>query len=133
MPRRWAKNALQNALRIVRESYGGQTLQGVTLTCFCSGITESDFSDSISLSVALKRPERSLGGMTDSRVSSFKMPHRGADNGDFSSAAPSTLEVFSRETPLGLTRRQRKSMVCSDRERPHDYAELRCLQGCWIS
>ena len=51
----------------------------------------------------------------------------------FHQAAPSTLEVFSRETPLGLTRRQRKSMVCSDRERPHDYAELHCLQGCWIS
>jgi hypothetical protein len=47
--------------------------------------------------------------------------------------APSTMEVFSRETPLGLTRRQRKSMVCSDQERPHDYAELRCLKGCWIS
>ena len=40
------------------------------------------------------------------------------NNGDLSSGrAPSTLEVFSRETPLGLTRRQRKSMVCSDRER----------------
>ena len=51
----------------------------------------------------------------------------------FHQAAPSTLEVFSRETPLGLTRRQRKSMVCSDRERPHDYAELHRLQGCSIS
>lgn len=31
-----AQRKLPNALRIVRESYGGQTLQGVTLTCFCS-------------------------------------------------------------------------------------------------
>src|SRR5580700_1036215 len=31
-----AQHKLPNALRIVRESYGGQTLQGVTLTCFCS-------------------------------------------------------------------------------------------------
>ena len=31
-----AVHKLPNALRIVRESYGGQTLQGVTLTCFCS-------------------------------------------------------------------------------------------------
>jgi hypothetical protein len=46
-------------------------------------------------------------------------------------AAPSTLEVFSRETPLDLTRPQRTSMGCSDRERPHDYAELRRLQACW--
>jgi hypothetical protein len=29
-----AQRKLPNALRIVRESYGGQTLQGVTLTCF---------------------------------------------------------------------------------------------------
>jgi hypothetical protein len=34
----------------------------------------------------------------------------------FHQAAPSTLEVFSRETPLGLTRRQRKSMGCWDRK-----------------
>jgi hypothetical protein len=33
---RCAVPKLPNALRIVRESYGGQTLQGVTLTCFCS-------------------------------------------------------------------------------------------------
>ena len=31
-----AQHKLPNALRIVRESYGGQTLLGVTLTCFCS-------------------------------------------------------------------------------------------------
>ena len=31
-----AQRKLPNAVRIVRESYGGQTLQGVTLTCFCS-------------------------------------------------------------------------------------------------
>ena len=33
---RCAVHKLPNALRIVRESYGGQTLQGVALTCFCS-------------------------------------------------------------------------------------------------
>ena len=31
-----AQRKLPNALRIVRKSYEGQTLQGVTLTCFCS-------------------------------------------------------------------------------------------------
>jgi len=100
--------------------------------------------------VALKRPERSLGGMiiTLALVLAcglvadrlLRMISRGLKDlltvtttEIFHQAAPSTMEVFSRETPLGLTRRQRKSMVCSDRERPHDYAELRCLQGCWIS
>lgn len=34
-------------------------------------ITERAISDAISVSVALKRPERSLGGITDSRASSF--------------------------------------------------------------
>src|SRR6266568_4240230 len=34
-------------------------------------IKERDVSDAISLSVALKRPERSFGGITDSRASSF--------------------------------------------------------------
>ena len=34
-------------------------------------ITGTDFSSAISLSVALKRPVRSLGAITDSRVSSF--------------------------------------------------------------
>jgi hypothetical protein len=31
-----AQRKLPNALRIVRKSYEGQTLQGVTLTCFSS-------------------------------------------------------------------------------------------------
>ena len=46
----------------------------------------------------------------------------------FHQEAPSTLEVFSWGTPLDLTRPQRKPMGYLDRERPHDYAELRCLK-----
>ena len=51
----------------------------------------------------------------------------------FHQATQSTLEVFSRKTPLDVTRPQQQIEGCSDRKRPHDYAELRCLQGYWIS
>lgn len=45
----------------------------------------------------------------------------------FHQAAASALEVFSRVMSLDLTRLQRISMGCPERERPHDYAELRRL------
>ena len=45
----------------------------------------------------------------------------------FHQAAPSTLEVFSRETPLRPDPPSAQTDGCSDRENPHDYAELRCL------
>ena len=43
----------------------------VILDQFLLRIKEPDVSDAISLSLALKRPERSVGGITDSRASNF--------------------------------------------------------------
>ena len=69
----WASlaHSPENALYILTRSSRVALRRVVAFDLFLLRITERDVSDAISLSVALKRPERSFGGITDSRASSF--------------------------------------------------------------
>ena len=68
---RTATRKVYNAERIVMQSVAFQPASVSHFLGFLPRITESALSDAISLSVVLKRPERSFGGSTDSSASSF--------------------------------------------------------------